>query len=94
MTNDSSASEALDVLSRPAPAIILAARAQYLADFPELMAHRTAHPAEKWVAYHGGERLGIGASKKDLIRHGVARGLDPRELLVVGIDPAVADPNG
>jgi hypothetical protein len=43
---------ALD-LDQPVAPLIAAARAQFLADFPDLLAHRDAHPDEKWVAYHG-----------------------------------------
>src|SRR4051812_2775854 len=76
-------------LDQPVPELVAAAREQYLTDFVELLAHRTAHPTERWVAYHGRERIGYGTSKTELVQACRGRGLALGEFLVLGIDPAV-----
>ena len=91
---NATATEPPPIFDQPVHPMVAAARARFLADFPELLAHRHAHPAEKWVAYHGARRLAFGTSKIALVRECLGRGLAPGEFLVLGIDPAVAEPNG
>ena len=43
--------------------------------------------AGKWVAYHAAERLAIADNDTDLYELGRQRGLSPRAMLVIGIDP-------
>jgi hypothetical protein len=81
--------EFIDTLETSPPAIILEARDRYFHDQEELLAHRSAHPDEKWVAYHGQKRLGFGKSQIELIRHGLDRGLSIRDFIVLGIDASV-----
>ena len=82
-----------NVAGSPLSPLVAAAREQFHQDFDDLKAHREQHPAEKWVAYHGRTRIGFGASKPALVQRCVERGLAMGEFLVLGIDPATADPN-
>jgi hypothetical protein len=52
-------------------------------DLPALLSEHSG----KWVAYHGAERLGISDDDLALYELGRQRGLSPRSMLVIGIDP-------
>lgn len=69
-----------------------AATAAFVADFEELLAHAAAHPAEKWVAYYGSERIGFGTSHLKLLDDCEARFSDG-EFDVFPIDPVLQYPN-
>jgi hypothetical protein len=47
--------------------------------------------ADRWAAYHGAQRLEIGASKRTLYRKYRERGLSADELVVLGIGPEIPD---
>jgi hypothetical protein len=51
-------------------------------DLPQLL---KAHPG-KWVAYHGSEQLGVADDDVTLYEASRRRGLEPQEVLVIGID--------
>ena len=56
----------------------------------DLTALLSKHPG-KWVAYHGAEFLGLGATESDLFRRCLALGLNRGEFIVRGIEPAMDD---
>ena len=85
--------DVLDITTEPVHPKIVAAREAYRNEFGSLLAHRRANPMEKWVAYHGEFRIGIGTSKLQLVRECQKRGLHLAECLIVGIDQAVLNPN-
>jgi hypothetical protein len=47
--------------------------------------------ANRWVIYHGDERLEIGTSRADLYRKYVGRGFKREDLLVLGVCPPIED---
>jgi hypothetical protein len=61
----------------------------YFRDQPELLEHRQAHPNERWVAYHGNRRIGIGQSKQSLVAECLQQGIPIGEFLVIDIDASV-----
>jgi hypothetical protein len=89
-------SEGVPPPDRPAPAdvevpaMIRVAIEKHRRDLPELM-ERCAY---RWAAYRGEERLEIGASKRELYRKYLGRGLSPEELVVLGIGPEIPDDVG
>lgn len=82
-----------ELVSEPVHPRVAEARVRYRHEFDSLLAHRQQHPDEKWVAYHGATRLGFGRTKVQLIRECQKQGLPLAECLIVGIDPAVRNPN-
>ena len=40
----------------------------YLAELDELLAHLAAHPADRFVAYHHGRRIGFGGERREFER--------------------------
>jgi hypothetical protein len=81
--------EQMAELDKPPLPIIIEATDAYFRDQQELLAHRAAHPGERWVAYHGNQRVGIGTSKRELICECLKRGIPKKQLLVLGIDPTI-----
>lgn len=79
---------AMPDLEPPLP-IILEARDAYFRDQQELLAHRALHPDEKWAAYHGSKRIGIGKSKPELAAECLSRGIPRKHFLILGIDASV-----
>jgi hypothetical protein len=72
------------------PPLIRMAIEKHRRDLPGLMERR----AYRWAAYRGEERLEIGASKRELYRKYLGRGLGPEELVVLGIGPEIPDDIG
>lgn len=46
-----------------APPHARAAATAYLAELDELLAHLSAHPDERWVAYYWDQRIGFGSDR-------------------------------
>jgi hypothetical protein len=45
----------------------------------------------QWVAYHGDQRIGFAATKQQLYRECLARGLPRGEFLILSIEPEMGD---
>ena len=58
-------------------------------DLPELL---KTHP-DRWVAYHGDERVGFGRTETELYRRCFARGLTRDDFIVGFTEPGAFDPN-
>jgi hypothetical protein len=72
------------------PPMIQKAIERHRRDLPELMKRH----AYQWAAYRGEERLEIGKSKQTLYHKRLDRGLNPHELVVLGIGPEIPDAIG
>jgi hypothetical protein len=59
-------------------------------DLPELLKSRRNR--DKWVAYHGDERVGIDKSRTELYQRCFGRGLRPGEFYVGKIEPEETPP--
>lgn len=81
--------EKLALFDQPPLPIIIEASEAYFRDQAELLAHRAAHPDEKWVAYHGSQRVAIGTSKRELVKECLRRGIPWKQFLVIGIDASI-----
>ncbi|MBX9582180.1 MAG: hypothetical protein K2X87_17890 [Gemmataceae bacterium] len=70
----------------------IASAAAFEAEIDELLAHRAAHPADRWVAYRGPQRLRFGptgyALHQELIRE-----YPDGEFSLFGIEASVKYPN-
>ncbi len=73
---------------RPLPIIIEGADA-YFRDQEQLLEHRAAHPEDRWAAYHGSRRIGVGTSKREVFIQCLNQGIAREEILVLAIDPCV-----
>ena len=51
-----------------APPYARAAATAYFTELDDLLAHLAAYPAERWVAYHGGRRVGFGSNPPEFSR--------------------------
>ncbi len=71
------------VLGERIPFLLVQAREAFHRDLPQLLREHS----RKWVAYSGGQRLGIGSSKTQLYQECLRRGLGPGEFLVLSIEP-------
>ncbi len=69
------------------PAFVRDAAAAYEAELDDLLAHLAAHPAERWVAYRGGRRIGFGTDRREFLRACLDRFPD-RQFRIYGIDGA------
>jgi hypothetical protein len=67
--------------------MIRAAVAKHRLEWEELM---KKHPY-RWAAYHGDKRLEIGKAKHTLYHKYIDRGINPEELVVLGIGPPIPD---
>jgi len=81
--------EQMAELDKPPLPIIVEATDAYFRDQQELLAHRAAHPNEKWVAYHGNQRIAFGTSKRELIALCLKQGIPWKQFLVLGIDASI-----
>ena len=73
---------------RPLPIIVEGTDA-YFRDQQELLAHRTAHPADRWVTYHGSRRIAVGTTQREVFIQALNQGIPRNEILVLAIDPSV-----
>jgi hypothetical protein len=62
----------------------------FLRDLPALMANPKLD--RWWVAYHGGERIGLARKKQDLIKECLRRGLSNTEYYLGIIRPHLPEP--
>jgi hypothetical protein len=69
------------------PPMVRLAQAAFLRDLPNLIAeHRRS-----WAAYHGDQRVAIGASKRQLFKECAARKIPPGEFIVRLIEPEIPE---
>jgi hypothetical protein len=66
---------------------ILQARQAFRRDLPELLRD---HP-RRWVAYHGDQRIAVGATKTALYQDCLRRGLQRDQFLVLLVEPEMPD---
>jgi hypothetical protein len=60
-------------LAQTVPQYQIDAYEGFLADLEELLAHREANPADRWVAYRGRQRLGFGTDQTPLYNECLAK---------------------
>ena len=65
------------------PPTISRSQAAFRRDLPRLLAERPG----QWVAYHGDEQIGFGATKTELYQNCLRRGLKRDEFLVRSVEP-------
>lgn len=68
------------------------AMAAYIAEYDEPLTHAETHPGEDWVAYRGGQRVGIGTDHQELLRACEEKFPDG-EFRVYYIDPILQYPD-
>jgi len=72
------------------PPQLLRSQQAFWRDLPELLKSRRTRG--KWVAYHGGERIGVAATDDELIRECLRRGLGKDEYYLDVIEPMPQPP--
>jgi hypothetical protein len=79
-------------VSEPVPQYAIEAYDGFIADLKELMAHREANPADKWVAYRGRQRLGFGSNQTPLHNECLAKFADGKFCVYhIGEQPHYSD---
>lgn len=73
----------------PAHPVVVEACEAYFRDKHVLLEHRKHNPQDKWVAYHGGQRVAFGASQRGLFIECLNRGIPRREIFVMAIDSSI-----
>ena len=65
----------------------------YLAELDELLAHLATHPADRFVAYHHGRRIGYGGERREFERECLEKFPDGqfRVLMIDGADKCPED---
>lgn len=84
--------EPADLIDRGAPPHVVEAAETYYAEIDELLAHLAAHPADRWVAYRGRQRLRFGPTAYALHQE-LDREFPDQRYSLFGIDEADKYPN-
>jgi hypothetical protein len=66
---------------------ILWAEDTFRRDLPKLLEERPG----QWVAYHGQQRIGFGATKQQLYQECVNRGLPPEQFHILCVEPEIGE---